>query len=90
MQTIMAMLGHATPHMSMTYTSVSDPYVKQQYDQALASTERLAGPAATALLTRQLEPVAVHWLQTDFLRTELELGPACDCPPKAPANATSS
>jgi integrase len=83
-QTIMAMLGHATPHMSMTYTSVSDPYVKQQYDQALAGAERLAGPAASSVLTRQLEPAAVHWLQTNFFKTELELGHCLRLPAEGP------
>jgi len=68
----------------MTYTSVSNPYVKQQNDQALAGTERLAGPAATAVLTRQLEPAAVHWLQTNFLKTELELGHCLCLPAKGP------
>lgn len=34
LQTIMAVLGHRTPHMSMIYSSLSDPTVKQQYQQA--------------------------------------------------------
>lgn len=83
-QTIMAMLGHATPDMSMTYTSVSDPYVKQRFDRALAGAERLAGPAATTVLSRQLEPAAVHWLQTNFLKTELELGHCLRLPAEGP------
>jgi hypothetical protein len=34
----------------------------------------LAGPAAQALREYQLDPDAVHWLQTNFLKAELKLG----------------
>ena len=50
LQTIMAVLGHRTPTMSIIYASLSDPTVKQQYqdalDRHLGPQVTLAGPAA--------------------------------------------
>ena len=78
LQTIMAVLGHRTPNMSIIYASLSDPTVKQQYqdalDRHLGPQVTLAGPAAASLRDHRLDPDAVHWLQTNFLKTELELG----------------
>ncbi len=88
LQTIMAVLGHRTPAMSLIYASLSDPTVKQQYDDALTRAGgpalRLAGPAAEALRNYQLDPEAVHWLQTNFLKTELELGHCLRLPQEGP------
>ena len=87
LQTIMAVLGHRTPAMSLIYASLSDPTIKQQYDQALARSGpeiRLAGPAAADLAAHRLDPDAVHWLQTNFLKTELELGHCLRLPPEGP------
>lgn len=88
LQTIMAVLGHRTPAMSLIYASLSDPTVKQQYTDALARAGgpdvRPAGPAAEALRTHQLDPEAVHWLQTNFLKTELELGHCLRLPQEGP------
>ncbi len=74
--------------MSLIYASLSDPTVKQQYTDALARLGepniRLAGPAADALRNYRLEPQAVHWLQTNFLKTELELGHCLRLPQEGP------
>ncbi len=43
-QTIMAVLGHRTANMSIIYASLSDPTVKQQYQDAL---DRHLGPDVT-------------------------------------------
>ncbi|MDJ0363467.1 site-specific integrase [Rhodococcus sp. H29-C3] len=87
LQTIMAVLGHRTPHMSLIYSSLSDPIVKQQYQDALdrhLDGVVLAGPAAQALREHRLEPEAVSWLQTNFLKTELELGHCLRLPQEGP------
>lgn len=87
LQTIMAVLGHRTPHMSLIYASLSDPTVKQQYQDALGrhlGGVALAGPAAQALREHQLDPEAVSWLQTNFLETELELGHCLRLPQEGP------
>lgn len=87
-QTIMAVLGHATPNMSIIYSTLSDPTVKQQYqdalDRHLGPEVNLAGPAADALREHRLDPEAVSWLQTDFLKTELELGHCLRTPAEGP------
>ena len=50
LQTIMAVLGHRSPNMSLIYSTLSDPTVKQQYqdalDRHLGPDVTLAGPAA--------------------------------------------
>lgn len=88
LQTIMAVLGHASPQMSLIYASLSDPTVKQQYqdalDRHLGPETTLAGPAAAALREHRLEPEAVSWLQTNFLKTELELGHCLRLPAEGP------
>jgi hypothetical protein len=44
----------------------------------------LAGPAAEALREHRLDPEAVSWLQTNFLKTELELGHCLRTPAEGP------
>lgn len=84
----MAVLGHRTPNMSIIYASLSDPTVKQQYQDAmgrhLGPDIALAGPAADALREHRLDPEAVSWLQTNFLKTELELGHCLRAPAEGP------
>ncbi len=88
LQTIMAVLGHKSPAMSLIYASLSDPLVKAQYqaalDRNLGPDLALAGPAAQALREHRLDPDAVHWLQTNFLKTELELGHCLRLPAEGP------
>jgi integrase len=88
LQTIMAVLGHRSPAMSLIYASLSDPTVKQQYqdalDQHLGPAVTMAGPAVQALREHRLDPDAVHWLQTNFLKTELELGHCLRLPQEGP------
>ena len=87
-QTIMAVLGHRTPNMSIIYASLSDPTVKRQYqdalDRHLGPDVTLAGPAAAALREHRLDAEAVSWLQTNFLKTELELGHCLRTPAEGP------
>ncbi len=88
LQTIMAVLGHKSPAMSLIYASLSDATVKAQYqqvlDRKLGPDLPLAGPAAQALREHRLDPDAVHWLQTNFLKTELELGHCLRLPAEGP------
>jgi hypothetical protein len=74
--------------MSLIYSTLSDPTVKQQYqdalDRHLGPDVSLAGPAAAALREHQLDPEAVSWLQTNFLKTELELGHCLRTPAEGP------
>ena len=83
-QTIMAVLGHRSANMAMIYARISDPEVRRQYEQALTNGARIAGPAAEALLHGKLDDATVHWLQTNFLKTELELGHCLRLPAEGP------
>jgi integrase len=83
-QTIMAILGHKSAHMSLIYSHLSDPEIRRQYEQALAAGAHIAGPAAAALLKGKLDDQAVHWLQANFLKTELELGHCLRLPAEGP------
>jgi len=83
-QTIMAVLGHRSANMAMIYARISDPEVRRQYEQALTNGARIAGPAAEALLHGKLNDATVHWLQTNFLKTELELGHCLRLPAEGP------
>jgi hypothetical protein len=59
LQTIMAVLGHKSSAMAMIYTRISDPEVRRQYEAALTAGQRIAGPAAEALLRGQMSDEAV-------------------------------
>jgi len=84
LQTIMAVLGHKSTAMAMIYARISDPEVRRQYEAALTAGQRIAGPAAEALLRGEMSDEAVHWLQTNFLKTELELGHCLRLPAEGP------
>jgi hypothetical protein len=75
--------------MSLIYATLSDPTVKQQYqdalDRHLGVDVTLAGPAAEALREHRLDPDAVHWLETNLLKTELELGDCLRLPQEGPS-----
>lgn len=83
-QTIMTILGHKSASMSMIYSKISDPEIRRQYEDALASGHRIAGPAAEALMSGRLDDQAIHWLQSNFLKTELELGHCLRLPAEGP------
>jgi len=80
----MAILGHRSAQMSATYSRVSDPVVKEQYEQIIAAGGRIAGPAAEALISNRLDDATVDWLKTNFLKTELELGHCLRLPQEGP------
>ena len=83
-QTIMAILGHKSANMAVIYSRIADAEVRRQYESALTSGRRLAGPAAEAVLNNQLDDTTVHWLKTNFLKTELEIGHCLRLPDEGP------
>lgn len=83
-QTIMAILGHRSARMSMTYSHISDPVLKDQYERIIANGGGLAGPAAKALLNNELDQPTIDWLKSNFLKTELELGHCLRLPSEGP------
>lgn len=84
LQTIMDVLGHESPQMSMIYIRISDEAVLRDYRNVLKPGAPLAGPAAAAIKNNALPPRVVDWLKTNFLKTELELGHCLRLPEEGP------
>lgn len=84
LDTIMRVLGHASPGMSLVYTHISDQAVLADYQSVLAPGALIAGPCAAALRSGALPAAAVDWLKTNFLKTELELGHCLRLPHEGP------
>jgi integrase len=83
-QTIMAVLGHRNANMSATYSHISDPVLREQYEKVIAAGGRVAGPAAEALLSNQINQDTLDWLKTNYFKTELELGHCLRTPAEGP------
>ncbi|WP_189937068.1 hypothetical protein [Streptomyces sulfonofaciens] len=67
-----------------TYSHITDPVLKEQYEKVIAAGGRIAGPAAEALLANQLGEETVRWLKSNFSKTELELGHCLRTPAEGP------
>lgn len=74
LHTIMSILGHESPQMSMVYARISDETVRKDYDLVLGPGAVIAGPGAEALRSGELPDSTVDWLKPNFFKTELELG----------------
>ena len=72
-QTIMAILGHCNASMAATYSHISDPVLRDS-TRKWSRPRRVAGPAAEALLSNQINQDTLDWLKTNYFKTELELG----------------
>ncbi|MYS85451.1 tyrosine-type recombinase/integrase [Embleya scabrispora] len=83
-QTIMAILGHRNAQMSATYSHISDPVLKEQYERVIAAGGRIAGPAAQTLLSLTIGEDTLDWLKTNFFKSELELGHCLRAPAEGP------
>jgi len=84
LHTIMTVLGHASPHMTMVYAQISDPVVRQDYQAVLGPGATIAGPSAEALRAGKLSSADIQWLQDNFFKTELELGRCLRLPQEGP------
>ncbi|WP_448207482.1 tyrosine-type recombinase/integrase [Azospirillum sp. sgz302134] len=84
LHTIMSVLGHRSPGMSMVYARISDPEVLRDYQAVLGPGAVIAGPGAAALHTGALPAAAIDWLKTNFFKTELELGHCLRLPAEGP------
>ncbi len=84
LQTIMSVLGHESAAMAMVYARVSDPEVLRDYRSVLEPGAVIAGAGAEAVRSGALDRTAVHWLKTNFLKTELELGHCLRLPSEGP------
>jgi len=84
LHTIMSVLGHQSPAMSMIYARISDPEVLRDYQAVLGPGAVIAGPGSEAVRTGKLGKGVVDWLKTNFLKTELELGHCLRLPSEGP------
>jgi integrase len=84
LHTIMQVLGHSSPGMSMVYAQISDPQVLADYRSVLTPGASIAGPAAEAIRVGTIGAEAVDWLCTNFFKTELELGHCLRLPAEGP------
>jgi integrase len=82
--TIMSVLGHQSPNMSMVYARISDAEVLRDYQAVLGPGALIAGPGAEAIRAGQLSASSVDWLKSNFLKTELELGHCLRLPSEGP------
>ncbi|MEU9238147.1 site-specific integrase [Streptomyces sp. NPDC048385] len=83
-QTIMAILGHHNAQMPATYSHISDPVLKDQYEKVISAGGRIAGPAAEELLSSRIGEDTLNWLKTNFFKSELELGHCLRAPAEGP------
>lgn len=84
LHTIMSVLGHQSPAMAMVYARISDAEVLRDYKSVLLPGALIAGPGADAVRAGRLSATAVHWLQSNFIKTELELGHCLRLPSEGP------
>lgn len=83
-QTIMAILGHTSPAMSLFYARITDTTLLRDYQAALQPGALLAGPAAEAIRTSELSEQAVNWLASNYYKAALELGRCLRLPEEGP------
>jgi integrase len=84
LHTIMKVLGHSSVSMALVYAQISDREVLRDYKSILAPGAVIAGPAALEVKSGVLLDEAVHWLKTNFFKTELELGHCLRLPAECP------
>ena len=84
LHTIMSVLGHECPRMSMVYARISDAEVLRDYRSVLEPGAVIAGAGAEAIRSGELSTGAIDWLRTNFLKTELELGHCLRLPLEGP------
>lgn len=71
LQALMALLGHASPQMTLRYARLASPAVKAAYDQAAG---KLARRFPVAPAGRQAFPGREAWLQSEMLKTRVAHG----------------
>lgn len=84
LHTIMKILGHDSAQMSVIYAQISDQTLLQDYQAVLGSQAAIAGPAAEHLRSGEFTPTELSWLQTNYFKTELELGRCLRLPQEGP------
>ncbi len=85
--TIMKMLGHLSPDMTIRYTYIHDETVKQDYQNTIDKNVIIAGGEYAEQIKRQdLREDEIDWIKANFYKTYLMMGhcfhhtrePMCD------------
>src|SRR5690606_18876072 len=92
LQSLMALLGHASAEMSLRYGRLFDATVRTEYERALdlAKTQaRTPAPGRTSLPLTDITG-GKDWKDTPLLKSRLAGGSACAHQPRAPAPTPTS
>lgn len=84
LHTIMSVLGHESPQMTMVYARISDAEVLRDYQSVLEPGAMIAGAGAEVIRSGNLGESAVDWLRSNFFKTALELGHCLRLPSEGP------
>ena len=85
--TIMKVLGHESPEMSMVYAAIFDSTVKNEYENAILDNRDISGgDFAKSIKNHELKQDEVDWIKANFHKTYLMTGhcfhhtrePMCD------------
>lgn len=84
--TIMKMLGHQSPDMTIVYSTIFDETVKEEYQKTIDNSEISGGLYAKSLKNNELNKEEVDWIKANFHKTYLITGhcfhhtrePMCD------------
>ncbi len=71
LQALMALLGHASPEMTLRYARLASPTVKAAYDQAIGKLARRIPVSAAG---RPQAPEREAWLRSEMLKTRVAHG----------------
>jgi site-specific recombinase XerD len=73
LQALMALLGHATPEMTLRYAHLASPTVRGAYDTAMAKI-RSRQQLPLIVADRPVIPDRVQWLHAEMLKTRVAHG----------------
>ncbi len=71
---LMALLGHATPDMTLRYAQLANPTIRAAYQDAIAKTPLGRALPIAAINRRPTIPDRVTWLHQEMLKTRLAHG----------------
>jgi site-specific recombinase XerD len=73
LQALMALLGHATPEMTLRYAALADSTVRAAYDQAMGKI-RARQQLPLIISGRPIVPDRISWLRAEMLKTRVAHG----------------
>jgi integrase len=71
---LMALLGHVTPEMTLRYTRLASPTIRDAYDTAMAKINGRRSIYTIPSGSTTAVPTKVDWLHTEMLKTRLAHG----------------